>query len=270
MFEECHTTGDFQRILMESICEQQGASRWADCTPDNSLHIRQISASFPDARFIHVIRDGRDVALSLAAQGWIRPFPWTAKQSLLPAAAYWDWIVERSRAIGRGIGAGYLEVHFRDLVRKPEETLSEISDFLSHNLDYDRIMRTGIGSVQEPNTSFTTSGSGGFDPIDRWKHTLVKAELRAVEGLVGRQLEELGYETVHPPNELNLGVLGATNRLLYRCRFGTREWLKHHTMLGVYFGDTSQLEHASRGDEDDRTLRPGANLEYIRTLVSSA
>ena len=70
---------------MGDIAEQQGASRWGECTPEHLLYIDKIKRDIPDAKVIHVIRDGRDVAVSLDRQRWIRPFPWDKKQSLLVA-----------------------------------------------------------------------------------------------------------------------------------------------------------------------------------------
>ncbi len=77
---------------------QQGALRWAETTPAHVLHMQEIVAQIPGALFIHVIRDGRDVAASLEKQGWIRPLPPDRDRPVLAAAAYWDWIVRRGRA----------------------------------------------------------------------------------------------------------------------------------------------------------------------------
>ena len=64
---------------------------------------------------IHILRDGRDVALSLDKQRWIRPFPWDRDQSLLVAGFYWEWIVNQGRKFGRSLGGDYIEIHFEDL-----------------------------------------------------------------------------------------------------------------------------------------------------------
>src|SRR5713226_775192 len=66
---ECQSGGDFLRIVMEETARKQGASRWADCTPDHLLYIPEIKRELPDALIIHIIRDGRDVALSYVKQG---------------------------------------------------------------------------------------------------------------------------------------------------------------------------------------------------------
>lgn len=268
ILEECQSTGDFQRILMEGICEQQHARRWSDCTPDNLLHMLEIKESFPDALFIHIIRDGRDVALSLAAQDWVSPLPWEDSSSRLAAAAYWNWIVDKGRKLGRQLGRDYMELHYRDLVRDPAETLSVIADFACHDLDYERIQSNGIGSERKPNSSFSDATSNAFNPVDRWKTALSSAELRVLEALLGRQLEDLNYALMHRRDDLRWQAVSTFNWFLYHCSFSTRSWLKHHTPLGERLGDVSLLTDGPHGEKGDRTLRPGHNREYIRSLVA--
>src|SRR5947199_4315446 len=82
ILRDCHGAGDFLRIVMEETARVQGVERWADSTPDHLLYIREIKREIPDALFVHIIRDGRDVALSYAKQGWAYPFPWTRNQQL--------------------------------------------------------------------------------------------------------------------------------------------------------------------------------------------
>jgi len=69
----CRSAGDFLRLFMEAICRAQGTDRWAETTPVHVLHVPDIKATIPDALFIHVVRDGRDVAVSMMKQGWVRP-----------------------------------------------------------------------------------------------------------------------------------------------------------------------------------------------------
>src|SRR5438270_2319026 len=151
---KCTNGGDFLRIMMEAMARQQGVERWADCTPDHLLYLDRIKETIPDALIVHIIRDGRDVALSLEKQGWIRPLPWDQGKELQAAALYWEWIVNTGRAHGRALGADYKEVRYEDLVDDPNATLAGLGEFIGQKLDYSEIERVGIGSVSQPNTSF--------------------------------------------------------------------------------------------------------------------
>src|SRR5712671_4457214 len=129
VLSECHGAGDFLRIVMDMIAHKQGVKRWIDSTPTNIPHMRRIVKEFPDARIVHIIRDGRDVALSLDKQGWSRPLPWDKNKSLLAAGIYWEWIVRKGRKLGAMLGSNYMEVRYEELVSDPRKSLVRVSEF---------------------------------------------------------------------------------------------------------------------------------------------
>jgi hypothetical protein len=227
VLRDCHSAGDFLRMVMEEMARMQGVERWADCTPDHLLYMREIKREIPDALFVHIIRDGRDVALSYAKQGWAYPFPWDRNQEVAVAGLYWEWIVQRGRRFGRSLGRDYCEVHYEDLVEKPGETLTRLADFVGQELDYDHIRQVGIGSVSQPNSSF--DGGGDFRPVGRWAEQMSREELAGFESLIGKSLKELGYSLATEPNP---GVTEAKFRATYLPWFRLRHWLKSRTPLG--------------------------------------
>lgn len=266
---ECRSTADFLRILMEGMCARQGARRWVETTPAHVLYMRQIAEAFPDARFVHLIRDGRDVAVSLSKQGWIRRHPWDRGPATLAAAAFWAWNVDRGRTAGRALPGRYSEVRFGDLLTRPRETLERVGTFLGHDLDYDRIRRVGVGTVGSPNTSFEAElEEGGFRPIERWRDAYSDRELRTVEGLIGPQLLELGYELGTGEEPGRVPMLRRIDHALYRTRFTLRSWLKSRVPPLRRRVDTSLLD-GPWPPEDDPTVRPGENLALVREIVAS-
>ena len=62
MMATCTNGGEFIRSVMGEVAKSQGATRWAAYNPDSALHIPRIKADIPEALFIHIIRDGRDIA----------------------------------------------------------------------------------------------------------------------------------------------------------------------------------------------------------------
>ena len=136
---ECRGGGDFLRIVMQEIARKQGVARWADCTPDHLLYMEEIKRQIPDALFIHIIRDGRDVALSYVQQGWSYPLPWDRDERLGVAGLYWEWVVRKGREQGPRLGVDYQEVRFEELIANPRQTLSRLGEFIEHDLDYERI-----------------------------------------------------------------------------------------------------------------------------------
>ena len=233
VMDACRNGGDFLRIYMEAMARQQHVDRWADCTPEHLLYLKRIKQTIPDALIIHVLRDGRDVSLSLEKQGWIRPFKWHRDAGLAVAALYWDWIVRRGRAEGPQFGADYLEVQYEGLVQNPAETLSRIGEFVDQPLDYERIQKIGIGSVTRPNTSFASDlKEQEFQPVARWKSGMSEDQRAVLDTLVGETLKELGYPAKNEPiastDRRNLQRM----RSLYQSYFSTKFLLKSKTALG--------------------------------------
>jgi hypothetical protein len=229
---ECRNGGDFLRILMEEIARNQGVERWAECTPEHLLHLPRIKETIPDALIIHIIRDGRDVALSNAKLGYVTQAWWDHSPSVLACGLYWEWIVRRGRADGSKLGADYIEVRFEDLILNPRSVLARLGVFIEQDLDYDRIKQVGIGAILEPNTSFTDETEGEFNPIGRWKKSFTPKLLATFEGLVGGLLQELGYEVGTADARLLNRPELKRKRALYKTYFDTKLWLKAKTPLG--------------------------------------
>ncbi|HVI09031.1 MAG TPA: sulfotransferase [Candidatus Binatia bacterium] len=231
ILQECRSEGDFLRILMQSIASAQGVARWADCTPEHLLYMEEIKKQLPDALFIHIIRDGRDVALSYARQGWVHPLPWDRGRELEIAGLYWEWLVRKGREQGARLGADYCEVRYERLVAEPQEVLSNLGAFIAHDLDYQKIQSAGIGSVSRPNSSFGGDGEGTFNPVGRWKTKMSAGEIAAFENLVGDFLNELDYPLAS--GSVRSGSLHAARlKATYMSLFEAKHWAKTHTPLG--------------------------------------
>jgi hypothetical protein len=241
----CRNGGDFLRIVMQEIARAQGVQRWADNSPEELLHAVAIKMSLPDALFIHIIRDGRDVSLSLDARPhkWIRPFRWDRENSLLVTGIFWEWMVQGGRAQGRKLGGDYMEVRFEDLQADPRATLGKIGEFICHDLDYEHILRVGIGSVSEPNTSFKDDSGG---PVGRWKKKISPEKLAMFEGLVGSTLRNLGYPSANSESAVDR-VAVTRMKTLYRAYLDAKFRFKNSWLGRSYLGPMS-------GEQIDETV----------------
>jgi len=229
---ECRCGGDFLRIVMEEVARKQGVRRWADCTPDHLLYMEEIKRQIPDALFIHIVRDGRDVALSYLQQRWSHPLPWDREERLGVAGLYWEWAVRKGQEQGKRLGADYQEVRFEELIANPQQTLSQLGLFIDHDLDYGRIQHSGIGSVSEPNSSFAKECEGTFDPVARWKTKMLPEEIATFEELIGEFLLELGYSLVSKPKN-GTSLRAGRLRKTYFTMFEAKRWMKA-TPLGRF------------------------------------
>ena len=228
---DCRSAGEFLRIVMDEVARAQNVDRWIDSTPTNVPHMLRIHRDFPDAQFIHIIRDGRDVALSLDKRSWSRPLPWDKRRSLIAAGLYWEWIVKKGRKYGAALAGHYAEVRYEDLVQDPRKALVAVAEFLEHGLDYDRIQHAGVGSVKKPLTAFKEDLSDGrFMPVGRWKEKFRPDQLAEFEALVGKYLTQLGYQLSGEAAMANR-LSRVPTRLIYRGYHELKQWAKTHTPL---------------------------------------
>ena len=233
VLKHCTSAGEFLRLVMGEVARLQGKMRWAVWGPDNLLYMRQIKKEIPDALFIHMIRDGRDVAISMNKEGWIRPLPWDHKHGLVISALHWKWKVTHGIQAGRALGADYLEVHFEELLDRHAVVLQKISTFIGQELKPDQIMQGSLGTMVSPNTSFQEeSCSHEFRPVERWRRLLSESELREVESAIGPSLERLGYELAAKPSD-NCRLRNRVMNQVYPRYFDMKLWLKENTILGM-------------------------------------
>ena len=234
ILESGRTGGDFLRIVMEEIARHQNAPRWALYDPEMLVRMSIIKREIPKALFIHIVRDGRDIALSLRKLGGFNPYPWTSSpRSLEETALYWQWLVERGRNYGRRISGDYTEIHFEDLVEQPKRTMQALGDFLAQDLDYERILAHALGTLGKTNSSFRTDpADAGVNPVQRWKQRLTPGEVAALEWQVGRTLQAVGYTLNTAPNKWKPSMGSKILRSLFPSYLDAKLWLKAHTPAG--------------------------------------
>ncbi len=106
---------------MESITKSQGKKRWVEKTPSNIMHMERLLTLFPGAKFIHVIRDGRDVAISRRKLGWTTSITNDPLRELLFNALDWEKTVKYGRHCGDRLGKNYMEIRYEDIIYNLEK-----------------------------------------------------------------------------------------------------------------------------------------------------
>jgi hypothetical protein len=184
---------------------KHGKLRWGDKSPHHCYHIPAILQTLPEARIIHIIRDGRDVALSLR-EVWFSP----GREPAMLAEA-WRSAVGTARQAGAEC-PNYLEVRYEQLVREPRAVLEGICDHLGlgfsetmltyHETAKDRLdeVRDSIqpdGRTIAKSTRLDQHRLTSFPPeperIGRWHDGFTRDELTEFESVAGALLKDLGY-----------------------------------------------------------------------------
>jgi LPS sulfotransferase NodH len=234
ILHDCKSGGDFLRITMGELARRAGVQRWAVYDIDNIMYMRTIKREIPDALFVHVVRDGRDAAVSMKKQHGGRPLLWARERGLFAWALLWQWTVRKGRRSGQKFPGDYIEIRYEDLVRDPEKTLSTLGEFLDHDLDYGRIQKAAVGRVSSPNTIWGEEfNQEKFSPIERWKSKLSESEAAALEVLIGDGLQEFGYPlTTELHSSVRLDPKLGFMRMLYPSYFESKVFLQSKTVLG--------------------------------------
>ncbi len=117
--------GDFQAEYLA----KRGKQRWAEKTPGYTFHLEYIAELFPDAQYVHVIRDGRDVVASFRDR-------WGYRAGLRAANSVWRESVVRARDFGARLPRGrYHELRYEALVADPEQEMRGLLAFLGEEWD---------------------------------------------------------------------------------------------------------------------------------------
>ena len=163
-----------------------GKRRWCEKTPQHVQHLLALAELFPAAKFIHVIRDGRDCAASFQRR-------WRRQPEL--TIFRWKKVVAIGRTQGRQLGVGrYFEIRYEDLTAVPEDSLRDICKFLE--LSFDPAV---LDSTQPYLQAAGDGGSRGLQQNSgKWRTYFSPRMQRRLETIAGRTLAECGYETSYP------------------------------------------------------------------------
>ena len=188
-------TGEAISAVFSAYAAQQGKPRWGDKTPMYMRHLALIDRLFPDAQYVHLIRDGRDAALAfLDMPAGVVTKTWAHPRSAAGFACEWRTEVRRARALGSRVGAArYLEVRYEDLVADTVGVVRFICAFAT--LPFEPAMLEYAGEVD---VSEKPHHQRLLQPPTRgvrnWGTQMSARDAAAFERIAGDLLLELGYE----------------------------------------------------------------------------
>ena len=180
--------------VFSAYADEHGKARWGDKTPGYVSYVPQLARMFPDARFVHLVRDGREVAASLAEWDW-------GARTAVSGAWWWAHKVRVGRRDGARLGPErYLELRLEDLTAAPEATLRRLCAFLGEGfapemLAYpDRVAASGRPVRRQERHLVQPPTAGLRD----WRSGLAVRDQQAVEEVCRPMLTACGYDTPAP------------------------------------------------------------------------
>lgn len=184
---------DIIDLIYNHYLEKEGKRIWGDKTPPYIRYVPQLSALYPEAKFIHLIRDGRDVTRSFMSRNWIGPwlhnktYEW--KKSIQCHMQYSKDAALHSRI---------LVVKYEELVLETEKTTRGICRFLG--IEFEQNMLDWAAEVEKkvPSREIHIHEKLFRKPersdIYRWKKEMTAREILVTESFIGKELRETGYQ----------------------------------------------------------------------------
>lgn len=213
---------DLMEIIYASRLRLAGKTRWGDKTPHYIKIIPQLARIFPGARFICLIRDGRDVVKSMQKVQWYGPWLHDNTTEWVDAARH-----ER-RWVASGYGDQILRVRYEDLVTETEGTLIRICEFLGEQFEPQMLAWQGnidaLVPQRERHVHSKLTRTATHSDIKRWKSEMSPREVFLVEAFIRMDLRRYGYA----------------------CQFGSPVWIPIFWAARVYCRSSKFLWEAMR------------------------
>jgi hypothetical protein len=226
--------------IFRTYAEKCGKEIWGDKSPPYTQYVYILDKMFPTARYIHLIRDGRDVALSLMGKSW-------GPGDFVSSMEYWARNIACARRMLYMLPEDrFLEVRFEQLVAEPEVEMKRIISFLGVSFEpamisaYTKKASKKVGALIDsihPHLKEAPSQDQAF----KWKHQLKAADQALAYEIAGSELEELGYE----PGITNCR-LNTIRKCYHLLKGGTKR--RFRNMMSRYHPEDGANGHARNGD----------------------
>jgi hypothetical protein len=203
---------EFIESFFTFYAAERGKPRWADKTPQNVWHLEWILRHFPKARFIYMLRDGRDVVCSIRTHPRFRMVngervPTNIRRPLRPCINY--WLEDTAEAMKWRKHPNFLAIRYEDIVSDTEPALRKLCEFIGEPWD-PALLNFHAQEGPSRDASKFVANEAATQPLSqqaagRWRKDLTPAEQTLFHRLAGARLVELGYaiDALPPPPALD-------------------------------------------------------------------
>ena len=195
------TYGDFVAHLYSQFAAAHGKRLGGEKTPDYVRYLPWLHGLVPGARTVHIIRDGRDVALSTL--DWARVnkgpgrFALWQEEPVAVCALWWARQIGTGRRDGHRLGTSrYQEIQYEDLVQEPEQPVRHLATFLGLRYAEEMLEYHKGKQRDDPGLSAKKAWLPPTAGLRDWRAEMASADVELFEALAGDQLADVGYELV--------------------------------------------------------------------------
>jgi hypothetical protein len=207
------------------VAGKRQATHWIDGTPSNKNFLPTLLQMFPDARAIHIVRDGRAVANSVMRRDW-------GPNTVITAAYWWLGHLSHGLAAEQSLPSVRIRrVRYETLVSHPKDTLVGLCQWLG--LEYSECMLDSrFYTIDSRAATFNplTKRPPQDDRVDAWRKSLSARQIEIFEAESKEMLTYLGYSMDYGPyarratfpEKVRMGVaelsLGAARAVAFGAR----------------------------------------------------
>lgn len=224
------TLGSALGIVFRAYARRFGKPRWGDKRPSYFKHVDVLRRMWPDAQFVHLIRDGRDCVASL------KEMPWYTLDSYHAISA-WREAIDHGRRHAERLGPdSYYELQYERLVADPAAELAGLCGFLGEEFDPSmtdpqEIARLTVPPQKKWHSRTQTAVTSGR--VGSWTHRLEPWEISLAEAALGSRLTDYGYELSDAPRPsaaqlAKLTRVGAHRQLAQHKRGVRDRWVRRN------------------------------------------
>lgn len=176
--------------LMQVFLAKQSKARWAEKTPQHLFCVKDILEVYPEAKIIHVLRDGRDVVNSLMKMPW-RP------KGLLNNARFWNYYVSRASKLEKETHAkNFISIKYEDLLTDAQAVINKVCQFIDEPFEAAMLEREGSSVFSDWENEWKQKASQDLDSsrVNAWQEELDQDDQAILNFLQEQKLKEFGYQ----------------------------------------------------------------------------
>lgn len=192
------------RLLLETFAAKAGKMIVAEKSPIHLLHLPTLARWYPDARFLLIVRDGRDCVLSMLNVPW-------AHNNVIRHSAEWRRRMSRTRGLLQAYPYNLHVIKYEDLLRTPTDELAGVMTFLALPLEESQLQAS-------PDSAVVPDWEQGWkgkvlelpDPsrIEAWKREADSKTVTKIESVMHKELIAWGYHVESKSFSLGIALLG--------------------------------------------------------------
>ena len=198
-----------------SLFRKEDILLFGDKNPGYTIYTRLLQEIFPNAKFIHIIRDYRDNFVSIRNVDFELPFPSMVVQK-------WKYFYKRFEKDSKTDTSKYCAINYEALVSNPEKEMKSLCEFtgikftdeiFNFHLKKDEFLKAyPPGYIQSYHSSLIKKINTG--KIGVWKHELKPYQVKMMDVTAGKVAELAGYKREYTGNNIWFHIIAFPGRLL--------------------------------------------------------